>query len=90
MELLGRDSLWLGDSELVLQSPDSGGSAPGPGELGRGGKPWASRTFQDLVEAPEEYGPHFGQVEGDLLQGGPGDMVEVGQGFSVGMEARST
>lgn len=43
-----------------------------------------SGTFQHLVEASKEYPPHFGQVKGDLLQGGPGVVVEVGQRLPAG------
>lgn len=50
---------------------------------GRGTGFGLSGTFQDLVEAPEEYPPHFGQVKGHLLQGRPGVVAEVGQGLSA-------
>lgn len=74
------------------------GSAPEPGSqegLRQGGTcVGPSRTFQDLVEAPKEYPPHFGQVEGGLLQGGAGVTAEVGQrlsaGWGAGQGARET
>lgn len=75
-----------------------GGSAPELGSqegLRQGGtRAGPSRTFQDLVEAPKEYPPHFGQVEGGLLQGGAGVTAEVGQrlsaGWGAGQGARET
>ena len=68
------------------------GSVPEPGSTegirqeGTSGGP--SRTCQYLVETPKEYPPHFRQVKGDLLQGGPGVTVEVGQRLPAGWGMR--
>lgn len=40
------------------------------------------------MEAPIEYPPHFGQVEGHLLQGCPGVVAEVGQRLPAGWGSR--
>ena len=76
----------LGDA-MVTGQPVScraqWGSVPEPGStegLRQGGMSCSPFwTFQYLVETPKEYSLHFGQVEGDLLQGGPGVTIEVGQ-----------